>query len=100
MEKFTADKKDTRDDGKKLEAFKVDLTNDADAMQDVRDQANSDMQFVYTDGGQWQAVHRPRCREIEGNSAKYESDSFPRRGRRRMEIGIPHKARSFTAPMF
>lgn len=40
-------------EAKKLEKFKIELQEDADAMQDQREMAYNDMEFLYAPGGQW-----------------------------------------------
>ena len=44
----------TDEDRETLEAFKKDIQDDADAMDDQREKANEDMRFVNIDGGSWE----------------------------------------------
>ena len=38
----------------RLKEFKLDLSDDADALEDQKDRANEDMRFVNVDGGMWE----------------------------------------------
>ncbi len=44
-------------DQERLDDFKQDITDDADAMDDQRDKANEDMRFVNVDGGTWEGFY-------------------------------------------
>lgn len=45
------------EDAERLEAFKRELEDDADALDDQRDKANEDMRFVNVDGGTWEGFY-------------------------------------------
>jgi hypothetical protein len=45
------------EDQQRLDAFKSDIRDDAHAMDDQREQANSDMRFVNVDGGMWEGFY-------------------------------------------
>lgn len=45
-------------DAEKLEQFKLDLTNDADVMDNQRDKANEDMRFTNVAGGMWEGFYK------------------------------------------
>jgi hypothetical protein len=59
------------DGGDKLQSFKNAISNDADAMIDQREQANSDMRFVNVTGGMWEEEW---IDDIYKNRAKMEFD--------------------------
>lgn len=53
-EKNKPDRKRFRDDKERLETYLENIKDDADAVRTVRDQADSDMRFLFVDGGQWE----------------------------------------------
>lgn len=53
------------EDQQRLDAYKVDVSDDADAMDDQREQANSDMRFVNVDGGMWEGFYEKTFNSAE-----------------------------------
>jgi hypothetical protein len=47
----------SEDDQTKLAKFKLQISDDADAMDDQREKANEDMRFVNVDGGMWEGFY-------------------------------------------
>ena len=41
-------------DDERLDKFKLDISNDADVVDEQRDQANEDMRFINVSGGMWE----------------------------------------------
>ena len=66
----------------KLEKFRVDLANDANVIQEQRDQANEDSRFINVSGAQWEGEFGAQ---------------FTNRAKPELDLIAPYKNRSIAS---